>query len=88
MQLCFALYPATLALAKACIPVLAGMGLTYPQHLVMFVLWQDDDLTARKLGARLHLEPSTLTPMLGRMERAGLVSPTAARMTSGWCGPG
>lgn len=73
-QLCFALYSATLALGKAYAPVLAGMGLTYPQYLVMLVLWQKDGLTVRELGARLHLESGTLTPMLKRMEQAGLVS--------------
>ena len=73
-QLCFALYSTTLALGKAYAPVLAGMGLTYPQYVVMLVLWQEDGLTVRELGARLHLESGTLTPMLKRMERAGLVS--------------
>ena len=72
-QLCFALYSATLALSKAYAPVLAGMGLTYPQYLVMLVLWQEDGLTVRELGRRLHLESGTLTPMLKRMEQAGLV---------------
>lgn len=74
MQLCFALHSATLALGKTYAPVLAGMGLTYPQYLVMLVLWQEDGLTVRELGGRLHLESGTLTPMLKRMERAGLVS--------------
>lgn len=73
-QLCFALYSATLALGKAYAPILVGMGLTYPQYLVMLVLWQEDGLTVRELGARLHLESGTLTPMLKRMQQAGLVS--------------
>jgi len=75
-QLCFALYSATLALGKAYGPVLAGLGLTYPQYLVMLVLWQEDGLTVRALGEQLHLHSGTLTPMLKRMEQAGLVRRT------------
>lgn len=72
-QLCFALYSATLALGKTYAPVLARIGLTYPQYLVMLVLWQQDGLTVGALGQQLHLESGTLTPMLKRMEQAGHV---------------
>ena len=72
-QFCFALYSATLALGKVYAPILAGLGLTYPQYLVMLVLWQEDGLTVRALGEQLHLNSGTLTPMLKRMEQAGLV---------------
>ena len=72
-QLCFALYSATLALGKAYAPILATLRLTYPQYLVMLVLWHEDGLTVRALGERLHLNSGTLTPMLKRMEQAGLV---------------
>ena len=72
-QFCFALYSATLALGKVYAPLLAGLGLTYPQYLVMLVLWQEDGLTVRALGEQLHLNSGTLTPMLKRMEQAGLV---------------
>ena len=72
-QLCFALYSATLALGKAYAPVLAELRLTYPQYLVMLVLWREDRLTVRALGEHLHLNSGTLTPMLKRMEQAGLV---------------
>ncbi len=75
-QLCFALYSATLALGKAYAPILAGLRLTYPQYLVMLVLWQEDGLTVRALGEQLHLNSGTLTPMLKRMEQAGLVCRT------------
>ena len=75
-QLCFALYSATLALGKAYAPILAELRLTYPQYLVMLVLWQEDCLTVRALGNRLHLNSGTLTPMLKRMEQAGLVRRT------------
>jgi MarR family transcriptional regulator, organic hydroperoxide resistance regulator len=75
-QLCFALYSATLALGKAYAPILADLRLTYPQYLVMLVLWQEDGLTVRALGEQLHLNSGTLTPMLKRMEQAGLVRRT------------
>jgi len=75
-QLCFALYSATLALGKAYAPVLAELRLTYPQYLVMLALWREDGLTVRALGERLHLNSGTLTPMLKRMEQAGLVRRT------------
>ncbi len=75
-QLCFALYSATLALGKAYAPILAGLRLTYPQYLAMLVLWQEDGLTVRALGEQLHLNSGTLTPMLKRMEQAGLVRRT------------
>lgn len=72
-QFCFALYSATLALGKVYAPILAALGLTYPQYLVMLVLWQEDGLSVRALGEQLHLNSGTLTPMLKRMEQAGLV---------------
>jgi len=74
-QLCFALYSATLALGKAYAPILAELRLTYPQYIVMLVLWQQDGLTVRALGEQLHLNSGTLTPMLKRMEQAGPPSP-------------
>ena len=72
-QFCFALYSTTLALGKIYAPILAALGLTYPQYLVMLVLWREDGLTVRALGQQLHLNSGTLTPMLKRMEQAGLV---------------
>ncbi len=72
-QFCFALYSTTLALGKTYAPVLAELRLTYPQYIVMLVLWQEDGLTVRALGEQLHLNSGTLTPMLKRMEQAGLV---------------
>lgn len=75
-QLCFALYAATLAVGKAYAPLLAELGLTYPQYLVMLALWQEDGSTVRALGERLHLASGTLTPMLKRMEGAGLIRRT------------
>jgi DNA-binding MarR family transcriptional regulator len=72
-QLCFALYSASLAMTKLYKPLLDSMGLTYPQYLVMLVLWEGDGLTVSTLGERLNLDSGTLTPLLKRMETAGLL---------------
>ena len=73
-QVCFPLYAATNLLGRMYGPVLARLGLTYPQYLVMLVLWETEPLTVGALGARLHLDSGTLTPLLKRMEAAGLVN--------------
>lgn len=73
-QLCFALYSASRAFTRAYAPVLAPLGLTYPQYLVMLVLWDGDGVSVTELGARLGLDSGTLTPLLKRMEEAGLIS--------------
>lgn len=78
-QLCFALYAAHLAMNKVYRPLLADLGLTYPQYLVMLVLWEHDGLTVSALGARLHLDSATLTPLLKRLQAAGLVTRTRDR---------
>jgi DNA-binding MarR family transcriptional regulator len=72
-QLCFALYSASLAMTKLYKPLLEALGLTYPQYLVMLVLWEQDGLTVSALGERLHLDSGTLTPLLKRMEQADLL---------------
>jgi DNA-binding MarR family transcriptional regulator len=72
-QLCFALYSASLAMTKLYKPLLESMGLTYPQYLVMLVLWERDGLTVSSLGERLTLDSGTLTPLLKRLEQAGLL---------------
>ena len=72
-QLCFALYAASLAMTKAYKPLLAPLGLTYPQYLVMLVLWEGDGITVSQLGARLTLDSGTLTPLLKRLEALTLV---------------
>ena len=72
-QLCFALYAASLAMTKAYKPLLDPLGLTYPQYLVMLVLWEGDDLTVSQLGQRLTLDSGTLTPLLKRLEALGLL---------------
>jgi DNA-binding MarR family transcriptional regulator len=72
-QLCFALYSTSLAMTKIYKPMLSGLGLTYPQYLVMLVLWESHTLTISELGARLTLDSGTLTPLLKRLESAGWV---------------
>lgn len=78
-QLCFALYSSSLTMTKLYKPVLDRLGLTYPQYLVMLVLWERDGLTVSELGERLYLDSGTLTPLLKRMESAGLVQRERAR---------
>lgn len=75
-QVCFPLYAATNLLNRLYGPVLKPLGLTYPQYLVMLVLWEEEPQTVGALGARLYLDSGTLTPLLKRMEQAGLVSRT------------
>lgn len=70
-QLCFALYSASLAMTKLYKPLLDALGLTYPQYLVMLVLWEGDGLSVSALGERLSLDSGTLTPLLKRLEAAG-----------------
>jgi DNA-binding MarR family transcriptional regulator len=72
-QLCFALYSASLAMTKLYKPLLDPLGLTYPQYLVMLVLWEGDGLTVGHVGERLGLDSGTLTPLLKRLEGADLI---------------
>jgi DNA-binding MarR family transcriptional regulator len=73
-QLCFALYAASRAVVSAYQPLLATLGLTYPQYLVMMVLWEEDGVRVSRLGERLYLDSGTLTPLLKRLEVQGLVT--------------
>ncbi|HEX6722471.1 MAG TPA: MarR family transcriptional regulator [Burkholderiaceae bacterium] len=72
-QLCFALYSASLAMTKFYKPLLDPLGLTYPQYLVMLVLWEGDGVTVSQLGERVALDSGTLTPLLKRLEASNLV---------------
>ncbi len=72
-QLCFALYAASRAVTARYRPLLDELGLTYPQYLVMLVLWEQDSISVRDLGAALQLESSTLSPLLKRLEAGGLL---------------
>ena len=73
-QLCFALYSASLAMTKLYKSLLEALGLTYPQYLVMLVLWERDGLMVSELGERLFLDSGTLTPLLKRLEASGLIA--------------
>ncbi len=73
IQLCFALYSAMLGMNKVYRKQLKALGLTYPQYLVMLVLWQQDQLIVTDICQRLYLDTATLTPLLKRMEAQGLV---------------
>ena len=72
-QLCFALYSSSLAMTKVYKPLLAELGLTYPQYLVMLALWQHGTLGVGELGARLFLDSGTLTPLTKRLQALGLL---------------
>lgn len=72
-QLCFAIYSTSLAMSKVYRPLLAKLGVTYPQYLVLMALWNQDQVTVSEIGSRVFLDSATLTPLLKRMEGAGLV---------------
>ncbi len=72
-QVCFRLYTASRLITQAYRPLLEPLGLTYPQYLVLMVLWEKDHQTVSEICKRLVLESNTLTPLLQRMEKEGLV---------------
>jgi MarR family transcriptional regulator, organic hydroperoxide resistance regulator len=74
LQVCFALYSTNLAMTKVYRRLLRELGLTYPQYLVMMVLWEEDGQTVSEIGERLFLDSATLTPLLKRLEGMGLLS--------------
>ena len=73
-QLCFALYSTSLAMTKVYKPLLDELGLTYPQYVVMLVLWEGDGLMVAEIGERLFLDSGTLTPLLKRLQSASLIT--------------
>ena len=73
-QLCFAFYAASRAMTARYRPLLDAINLTYPQYLVMMLLWEEDNQTVGQLGARLSLDSGTLSPLLKRLTTAGLVT--------------
>ena len=75
-QLCFSLYAASMAVHRTYKPLLDRMGITYPQYLVLLALWEENKRTVGAIAARLGLESSTVTPLVKRLETAGLVSRT------------
>src|SRR4030095_8240519 len=78
-QICFAVYSTAHAFNRFYKPLLDKLGLTYPQYLVMLVLWEEDGLPVKEIGERLFLDSGTLTPLLKRLEAAGLVKRTRSK---------
>ncbi|MDF2612318.1 MAG: ohrR [Clostridia bacterium] len=72
-QLCFSIYAASRAITKIYRPFLDKIGLTYPQYLVMLVLWENNIITLKDLGNKLYLDSGTLTPLLKRLEHMELI---------------
>ena len=75
-QICFAIYSTAHAFNRVYKPLLDRLGLTYPQYLVMLVLWERDGVPVKDIGERLFLDSGTLTPLLKRLEAAGLIKRT------------
>ena len=73
-QLCFSLYATTIAVNRTYKPMLDSLGLTYPQYLVLSTLWEQDGLAVSAIAERLALEPSTITPLVKRLEAAGFLT--------------
>jgi DNA-binding MarR family transcriptional regulator len=78
-QICFAVYSTAHAFNRVYKPLLDRLGLTYPQYLVMLVLWERDGLSVKEIGERLFLDSGTLTPLLKRLEAAYLVKRTRSK---------
>ena len=73
-QICFRLYTASRLITQAYTPILTALGITYPQYLVLMVLWEKDNQPVNDIAHRLFLETNTVTPLLQRMEKLGIVS--------------
>ena len=78
-QICFAVYSAAHAFNRVYKPLLDRLGLTYPQYLVMLVLWERDNVPLKTIGERLFLDSGTLTPLLKRLEAAELIKRTRSK---------
>jgi len=79
LQLCFALYSASLSMTKTYKPLLSKLKLTYPQYLVLLVLWEKDGMTVNSISERLFSDSGTLTPLLKRLEKLGMIQRQRAR---------
>ncbi|EKB34709.1 MarR family transcriptional regulator [Acinetobacter baumannii] len=78
-QLCFLIYSTNLALNQLYRKLLTPLGITYPQYLVMLVLWEKDEITVSEIGNKLFLESSTLTPILKKLEALQLLNRTRSK---------
>jgi len=79
-QLCFPLYAASRMVTKLYQPLLEKLDITYPQYLILVVLWESDALTVNEIGKKLMLETNTLTPLLKRMEIKGIIKRTRSKI--------
>lgn len=75
-QLCFSLYATSMAISRTYKPLLDGLGITYPQYLVLHALWEENGRTIGQIAERLSLESSTITPLVKRLEAAAFVTRT------------
>lgn len=73
-QICFALYAASREVIKLYKPILDKYNLTYTQYVAMIVLWEEERMTVKEIGQRLHLDSGTLTPLLKKLEQRGLIT--------------
>ncbi|WP_158798849.1 MarR family winged helix-turn-helix transcriptional regulator [Pedobacter sp. L105] len=78
-QLCFPLYAASRLVTKCYQPLLDEFGLTYPQYLVLLILWETDTVSLKVISEKLYLQSNTLTPLLKRMEDTGLINRTRSQ---------
>lgn len=81
-QLCFRLYTVSRLVTQAYRPYFEPLGITYPQYLVLLILWERDNLPVSEIASRLILDTNTVTPLLQRMERSGLVARTRGTVDS------
>lgn len=73
-QICFPMYVASRMITRAYQPLLDDLGITYPQYLVLMVLWEQDGMLVNDIAQRLYLNTNTITPLLKRMEKSGIVA--------------
>ncbi|HAS45804.1 MAG TPA: MarR family transcriptional regulator [Microscillaceae bacterium] len=78
-QVCFPLYVASRLITRAYQPMLDEMGITYPQYLVLLTLWENDGQTVNQISKELYLNTNTITPLLKRMEKTGIIARTRSR---------
>ncbi|WP_299458207.1 MarR family winged helix-turn-helix transcriptional regulator [uncultured Microscilla sp.] len=78
-QICFPMYVASRMITRAYQPMLDAMGITYPQYLVLMALWEKDEQTVNEIGQQLYLNTNTITPLLKRMEKTGIVARTRSK---------
>lgn len=79
-QICFPLYSVSRLVTKKYKPLLQKLGVTYPQYLVLLVLWEEGEIPVKRISERLFLDTNTLTPLLKRMENSGLIERNRSKL--------